>query len=173
MLDVRVLRRRTSYPLRRRSASHAACKRGSHTKCSSSPGPRNVHRPSSDTLAYTATQVEICLHTSSLRFWSQSMSLYIDMKMIRPFELVWMYVLALAHLLCFGEKLNRCVSWVNALVEPPPARWRCRSAGKSLGSRRNEQLFASPELPHIFGRGCHFPPRHNTDSMRTYTFDCR
>ena len=63
------------------------CRRDSHANFSSSPGMRKVHRPSGNNLSQAETQAELCLRTSSLHCWSQSISLYIDTKMIRPLKL--------------------------------------------------------------------------------------
>ena len=54
---------------------------------SSSLCPLKVHRPSGNILAQDAASAEFCLRTSSLRFRSQSLSLYLDMKIVRP--LTW------------------------------------------------------------------------------------
>ena len=83
---------------------------------SSSPDPRKVQRPSKSNFAQADTEAEFCLHTSSLRFWSESVSVYIAMRMI------------------LVEKLSCCGSWVNPATRTRLAPRRCRRADDILGS---------------------------------------
>ena len=50
---------------------------------SSDPGPKNDQRPVGNLAAYAATLKEFCTQFYSLPFRRQSMSLHIDMKMVR------------------------------------------------------------------------------------------
>ena len=52
----------------------------------SPPQRRNIRLPAGKSLACADTHDEFCLHVSSMFFWVKSMSLYIDIKMMRPLK---------------------------------------------------------------------------------------
>ena len=91
--------------------------------------PRKVQRPSISNFSQADTEAEFCLHTSSLRFWSQSVSVYIAMRMI------------------LVEKLSCCGSSVNPATRTRLAPRRCRRADDILGSGCSSiyRLMPSPQ----------------------------
>ena len=71
-----------------------------------------------ETFWHIRQHLRICFYKpSSLHFWRQSMSLCIDMKMIRSLKIFRLSVIFLHHVLDFTEELQRSVPWENLPLE--------------------------------------------------------
>ena len=86
------------------------------------------------------------------------------------FEVVRMRIVAPEHRLNFEEKLSRCVSWVHPPLEHHWLSGEFVELKMFWGANGNQHFFGSPAFLLIVEGGFHFPPGHNTESLKTYTF---
>ena len=116
--------------------------------CSSSHGPRNVHRPGSNCLAWDATQVAWSSYSSSLRL---SVVIFHRHKDDPANELKWVHVLAVEHLSCLRKELTRCVHCITS-----PHKFKRFSRPRHgvhgiLGSRRSKKFGRLAILAPLLG----------------------
>ena len=108
-------------------------------------------------------------------FIVQSMSLYIDMKMMRSFKSCGRISSSSPfNFLDFLEKLRRCVPWENSPLEHDRLSVNVVQLAILQGLTRNTQFFPVSMLFGDRGSSGNFPPRHSTESEKTCTsaFNC-
>ena len=112
------------------------------------------------------------LQMSSLFFWLESISFYTHMKMMRPSTGT---DAPCSRRPSPSELLGGAVPWyvrVNSFTRTRLVQ-QCQRVHDVDQIRRHMPFFPAPKsLPTgdvVFG---HCPPRHSTESLKTYTFDC-
>ena len=129
---------------------------------------RKVHRPSGSNLSQADTQAELCLRTSSLNCCPLHVTVHRH-KDDPSFEVARVRVVAPEHRLSFEETLSRYVSWVHPPLEHYWLSGDVVELKVFWGAKQNQQFFSSPAFLLIVDGGFHFPPRHNTESLKTCT----
>ena len=157
------------------SILHLVCDGGSHT-----PFPRLWGRETTSLLHEIG--VRTLLHAMNFRgrcfcclFIVQSMSLCIDMKMMRSFKSCGRISSSSPRqLLDFLEKLRRCVRWENSPLEHDCLSVNVVQLAILQGLKRNTQFFPVSMLFGDRGSSGNSPPRHSTGSEKTCTsaFNC-